>query len=483
MKIKYTLKNKLSVGVTASIVYTFATLFSRGLAIITTPIFTRIMPPEQIGVVNLYQSWASIISIFGSLALTSGGLQLSLREFEKERDQYLSSVLSLTTVMSLILAVVYALFSSFWNAVTGLSTSLMILLLVQMLLSPAQDFWLMRQRYEYKYKPAALFTFVSALSASVISVISVITASNSGVQELGTVRLFATYAVTLSFALVLWVFIFVKGKTLFCAKYWKFSLSLSIPLIGNSVASQILSVSDRTMISKMVGNSAVGIYSTLYTISSMSLILWTAINTSFIPYLYENISKTEKIEKIRIISSGILALFAVIAFVATMLAPEIVRILATEQYYDAIYIMPPIAAGVFFTAVYNMYSNLLIYFRKTQFIMLSSCAAAALNVGLNYVGIQQFGYAAAAYTTMIAYVFLGVSQMIVATKIYNSTCADGRKFVYNSKLIFLISILTIVCCMSCLLLYHTTLLRYLILIGIVVVLYVKRNAVMSLFKR
>ena len=70
MKIKYTLKNKLSVGVTASIVYTFATLFSRGLAIITTPIFTRIMPPEQIGVVNLYQSWASIISIFGSLALT-----------------------------------------------------------------------------------------------------------------------------------------------------------------------------------------------------------------------------------------------------------------------------------------------------------------------------------------------------------------------------------------------------------------------------
>lgn len=46
------------------------------------------------------------------------------------------------------------------------------------------------------------------------------------------------------------------------------------------------------------------------------------------------------------------------------LAPEIVRILATKEYYEAIYIMPPIAAGVFLTSVSNMYSNLLIYHKK-----------------------------------------------------------------------------------------------------------------------
>lgn len=45
----------------------------------------------------------------------------------------------------------------------------------------------------------------------------------------------------------------------------------------------------------MVGNDAVGIYSTLYTVSSISLLVWTAINSSFIPYLYQNIEK-KKIE-------------------------------------------------------------------------------------------------------------------------------------------------------------------------------------------
>ena len=282
---------------------------------------------------------------------------------------------------------------------------------------------------------------------------------------------------------MIWIAILLKGKTLYSGQFWKFSLSLSLPLIGNSIASQVLDVSDRTMISSMVGNDAVGIYSTLYTVSSLSLIVWTAINSSFIPYLYENMGDPQKTDKLRTVSSGILALFSVIAFLATMLAPEIVRILATEQYYEAIYIMPPIAAGVFFTAVSNMYSNLLIYFRKTQFIMVSSALAAVLNVVLNYVGIRQFGYIAAAYTTMIAYIVLGVSQMVVATKVYYSTTQGTKKFVYNTKLISAILVLTVVCCMSCLLLYKTTLLRYLILLVIMAVFFVKRKTVVRLFKR
>lgn len=40
-------------------------------------------------------------------------------------------------------------------------------------------------------------------------------------------------------------------------------------------------------------------------------------------------------------------LYAGVAVLLTYLAPEIVRILAPEEYYEAIYIMPPIAAGVF----------------------------------------------------------------------------------------------------------------------------------------
>lgn len=66
------LYKKLGVGVKASVVYTLASLLTRGLAIITTPIFTRMMTSAEIGTVTLYNSWYSMISAVATLSLTSG---------------------------------------------------------------------------------------------------------------------------------------------------------------------------------------------------------------------------------------------------------------------------------------------------------------------------------------------------------------------------------------------------------------------------
>lgn len=470
-------------GVKSSIVYTLSSLFSKGLAIITLPIFTRIMSSSEIGVVNLFNSWYSMISVVATLSLTSGGFQLALKEFRDRRDQYVSSVLTLTSGMAVLLAVVYFINPSFWNELTKLSTPLMTLMFVELLLSPAQSFWLARQRYEYKYKVVAVVTFSSALIASLISVFAVITASRQGLENLGEIRLFANYAVLLSYALIIWISIYHKGKTVYNRQFWKFSLSLSIPLIGNSIAAQIMSVSDRTMISHMVNNSAVGIYSTLYTVSSISLLVWQAINASFIPYLYENIDKNEKEKDIRELSTKLLAAFSVVAFLMTLFAPEIVRILATEEYYEAIYIMPPIAGGVFLTSVSNMYSNLLIYHKKTKFIMVSSITAATVNVILNYFGIKAFGYLAAAYTTLIAYIVLAIMQGIVATRVHKNVLSTDAMRIYNSKLIIILSIISILLCMSCLLLYRYYIVRYLILVVACAVAYVNRAKLIAIIRR
>lgn len=72
--------------------------------------------------------------------------------------------------------------------------------------------------------------------------------------------------------------------------------------------------------------------------------------------------------------------------------------------------MPPIAAGVFLTSISNLYSNILVYYKKTKYIMFAAIAAAVVNVALNLVAIPLFGYGAAAYTTLASYIILAVSQ-------------------------------------------------------------------------
>ena len=142
----------MSESAKSAIVYTLSTVFSRGLAIITVPIFTRLMTTDQIGEVNLYNSWYSLISVVATLSLTSGGYSVAMKEYPDKRDQYQSSVLSLTSLIALIIAIIYFIAPDFWSRLLGLPNGLMVLMLIGFLVAPARDFWLARQRYEYKYK-------------------------------------------------------------------------------------------------------------------------------------------------------------------------------------------------------------------------------------------------------------------------------------------------------------------------------------------
>lgn len=470
---------KLSESAKSAIVYTLSTVFSRGLAIITVPIFTRLMTTDQIGEVNLYNSWYSLISVIATLSLTSGGYSVAMKEYPDKRDQYQSSVLSLTSLIAIAIAIVYFMDPGLWRDLLGLPNGLIVLMLIGFLVAPARDFWLARQRYEYKYKLSGCVTIGSAILASALSVVAVLGANSHGYEDIAEIRLYSNYLVVYGVAAIIWIYLFLKGKTFYNKDYWKLSLSLSIPLVGYSIAAQILSVSDRMMISQMVNNSAVGIYSTLYTVSSLSLMLWQAIHASFVPYLFQNIEKN--IKGIRKISSQIMLLYAVMAVMMTYMAPEIVRILATEEYYEAIYIMPPIAAGVFFTAFANIYSDIAVYYKKTQYVMYPAVIAALTNLVLNYIFIKTYGYMAAAYTTLFSYILMALFQGIWARKLCKENDIEDSTVFEDKKLILLACVIMILCLLG-IALYNFYIVRYLVVVLMAVlsvILYKKYKATKS----
>lgn len=461
-KIKLKIK-KIPIEVKSATVYTFSTLFSRGLAIITVPAFTRLMTTSQIGIVNLYNSWYSMISAIATLSLTSGGYVVALREYESNRDGYQSSVLSLTSLISLLLVGVYLVNPSLWSKLLGLPSGLIILMLIGFLFAPARDFWLARQRYEYKYKLSGFVMMGSALIASLLSILTVIKLSAVDENLVAEGRLYSNYLIIYGVSAVIWFCTMLKGKTFFNKEYWKLSLSLSLPLVGYSVASQILTVSDRMMISQMVGNSAVGIYSTLYTVSSLSLLVWQAVHSSFVPYIFRNIENG--VDGIKRVSSQLMTFYAAVAVLMTFLAPEIVRILATEEYYEAIYIMPPIAAGVFFTSFANLYSDIAVYYKKTKYVMYPAIIAAVSNLILNYIFIKIYGYMAAAYTTLFSYILFALFQGVWAKKICKEYGIESGT-IYNDRYMIALAVITTLISLSGILFYGNTILRY----GVVILL-------------
>lgn len=470
----------LSPTVKSAMVYTFAGLFTRGLSIITVPIFTRLMSTAEIGTINVYNSWYAMLSVIGTLSLTSGGFMVAMKEYPNKRNEYTSSVLTITTLMAAIMTVVYILFPSYWNSFFNLPGDLVVLMLIGLYVGPARDFWLSKQRYEVKYKSVAIFTLGSAILGTGLSVIGVLIASQIHLGNIDRVRLYSNYIIVYGAAFVIFILLFIKGKTGFNKEYWSFSLKLSIPLIGNSLAGQVLSVSDRTMISSMVGKSAVGIYGTLYNVSSLSTIVWSSLNNSFVPYMFSNMETKEGRNKIKKYVNYILIAYAIVALGLTLLAPEVVRVLATDEYYAAIYIMPPIAAGIFLNALGNLYSNILLYYKKTQCIMIATSVAAVVNVLLNLICIPIYGYQAAAYTTLVSYVIMAIIESIVVLYVEKNELNGHFSSLYSNKLLFGICIVLIILCLMCNLIYESLLLRWGIVLGGVMITFICRKKIKRL---
>ena len=78
-----------------------------------------------------------------------------------------------------------------------------------------------------------------------------------------------------------------RGKYFFCKKYWLYALNFNLPLIPHYLSQSVLNQSDRIMINSMVGMGEAAIYSVAYSISTLMVLVTSAINSSFIPYTYK----------------------------------------------------------------------------------------------------------------------------------------------------------------------------------------------------
>lgn len=111
----------------------------------------------------------------------------------------------------------------------------------------------------------------------------------------------------------------------------------------------------------------------------MMTLITNAINASLTPYIYQSI-KRNNITNVRKVTNYLLVLMVLLCFGVMLIAPELIRIFATKEYYEAIWIIPPVAVSVFFMFLYNLFGNIEFYYEKTLFIMVASCVGAILMV-------------------------------------------------------------------------------------------------------
>lgn len=211
------------------------------------------------------------------------------------------------------------------------------------------------------------------------------------------------------------------------------------------------------MIQQLVGESEAGIYSLAYTISICGTMINQAVLQTFSPWLFQKI-KENKFQEIPKVAYLLLIAIGLIDLVIVLLTPEIVKIFAPSEYYDAIWVMPPIALSVLFMFMYNLFACFEIYYEKKSYVSTATMVGAGLNVVLNYVFIPVFGYIAAGYTTLICYIMFAFSHFFFMRKICKEK--NDKTTIYKPQILLGISLIYLILGGLIVLTYRNIYLRY-----------------------
>lgn len=457
-------------SVKASIGFFLARIVCSGIGFITTPIFTRILCPEDFGVVAVFLTWSQLLGIIAMFNLSCGVFNNGMLDYPDHRDEYSFSMLGLSNLITLVFSILFLSLHKVLEPYLGIDLYLSCLLCLQFLTLPAYLFWLTRQRYELKYKAPFVWSVICAAMAPLIAIISITLFPSNKVHA----RLFGGELPLIIIYIGFAIYLAQKSSFKCDTKYWKGAILFNLPLLPHYLSVFMLSSSDRLMISRLDSNEHTAYYSVAYSIASIAVIAWGSVNSSLVPYTYEN-CKGGNYKKIADVVKPLITIFAAASILGELFGPEMIRILGTECYYDAVYVIPPIVSGVFFQVLYYIFANIIFYHKQTKYVMYASVLATIINISLNYFLIPIYGYVAAGYTTLISYLCQAVLN-------YKAMKHIANRSIYDMKHIMLISLSVLMFSFITLFLYDYPVIRYSTIGGLLVFSLINRERIISVLR-
>ena len=476
LKEKY---NNLPSAVKASIFFVFCGVLKDAIDFIVTPVFSRILEQEEYGLFNVYNSWYQIFHIAISLYIFSDGFVVGLSKFGNKKEEFTSSQQGLILVLALPWILIYALNYNNWNALLQMSTSMVILMLCQIVFTTPMNLWVQKKRYTYDYRPYVPVMIVYALMQPLLALALIFANNVTGSNyNNALLRIYSGVGVQIAFGFVIMIIQFIRTPKFADKEYWKFSLSTNSVLVPYYFSQILLNHSDRLMIDRYVGKAQTAVYSIAHSAAFTLLVVTSSLNSTFTPWLHNKL-KTKDTSEVKKLTSSLIILIAVCSLIIFLITPELIMILGDEKYAEGIWIVPPLTFGVFIIFIYTLFADVELYFRGNKFVTVASVLGAAVNIILNYLLIPKAGYLIAGYTTIIGYLVMCACHLIFLRIICKKQ--DIRpETLFDIRVILLVTVILGALLAGIMCLYQLILIRYIILLGVAVILFIKRNLIINL---
>ena len=412
---------RLKVPAKASLWYIISSAVSRTIGAAGTPVFTRLLSPEEYGLFPLYNTWLSVATVIVTLELTGGVIYRGLQKFSNERDKFLSASFGLFLSVFITICSLYFAFSGIINKITGLSTVIISFMIAQIFASAVIGFYSGRARFEYRYKSVALVNIISALGAPLLSILFIVLS-----KKRGEARVIGTALTLVICALPILYIILKSSSVLFDKEIWRFLLRFNLPLLPHYLSmSLILRVGEIT-IGRVYGADALGRYSVALSVGMSLTMISGGLLSALSPWMLRKI-KSGQIDKIRDFLLTLTKALSLLCLILLAFAPEAIQILTPKDFHSALPAVYPLALTVIPTFLAGALTSGEMYYEKSGITALPSIIAAVISTVLSLFLLPRIDYRFAGVFALVAYVALAIFGTLIFKRMSGETPIHAKR--------------------------------------------------------
>jgi O-antigen/teichoic acid export membrane protein len=371
------------------VVYAGTSAVATAIPVLLLPLLTRILSPEDYGLVGMFLIYVNIATALVGLGLNGA---LSVRYFQQKFNfaTYVTACLQLTGLLWVGMSGLYLLLSGLLAPLLKMPGPWMLLAITAAAGNAVLMLRLAIWQAERRPLPFGLTRIAQAGVDVGVSLLLVL-ALWQGWQGRAT----AIAAALILIGAVAGVSLWRGGYVLrgFDRAATRDALRFGLPLMPHLLGGMAISFADRFLVSNLLGAETLGIYMVAAQIGLILNLIIVSVNRAFAPWLMRllvqgNLATNRRIVQVSYLYMGAIAIFVGLTMTAS---PLLIRLLAAPEFHGAQAVLPWVVLGTGFTAFYYTVTNYLFYANRTGWLSAGTVASAILSLCLSVLLIQANG--------------------------------------------------------------------------------------------
>jgi len=401
-----------------SIIYGLGNISTKIAAFILIPVYTKFLPLTTVGTIALIELFETFLIGVGSLGIFQATwMSLSSSEGNTNSKKIICSgfigLLAWNVIILSILSFASGKVSSFLGFQSGQESSLIYLILVNVLLQLGSMFQLALWQYKGKalhYVFLSLFQFLGTVCLSIYFIIFL----SMGLKG---VILAKTVTLSIVFMLSIWN-IFRNYWTLPSLNIFLNLAKFGAPLIFLGLVTPVLTISDRFFLNLYVPLGLIGIYSINYKFGMLiNMFLVVPLQRGLLPMIYREGVKDEMKPVYKDILFYYLIIGCLLILGITFFIKPIIGWISSQEYLEATYVVPFIAAAYLIAGFRPFFTPLIALKDRTDLLGKAAVIGIAVCLSLNFILIKNFGINGAVAATVLSYLIFTSSVYFLSMKI------------------------------------------------------------------